>query len=276
MDAVIDRKKYFVDGLELWVERIEPSDFRSIFQQATDFLEQSCGWKLESLDYGGEDHHRFKAASKEELLSQFENQQPGIYFWVLNYDHKRSVWLREESIDRKLTGRYELEIVLYNGYVDSLEIPSAFLNACHQLCQQFIRINPKLTYTMKRMTNSFFPCPPLAQTRIQLQTITHADIAAAYDHPEDFLSTWDTRTDYGDHILLTRGLNKADNLAYKRDLHARQWKLAYAAKPGLTEYYYPNPDQMNSSCTTNFAKVIKPCEPLGTTQPRRQWSSPRS
>ena len=82
------------------------------------------------------------------------------------------------------------------------------------------------------------PFVPLAKTRRPLVIASVADIEAAYERPEDFLSAW-TVEEFGERRLLTRCQDAVSKGEVLREIIDHQWQMARAARSKLTKYAAP-------------------------------------
>ena len=84
------------------------------------------------------------------------------------------------------------------------------------------------------------PHPPLAITPWQMVFVSERSVAGSYDDPRAFWNAgWERREDFASGSLLVRGEFVDDDVAYLERVVPMQWKLARAAKAGLTKYFRP-------------------------------------
>jgi hypothetical protein len=101
---------------------------------------------------------------------------------------------------------------------------------------------PVLRGAISRYSGEYAPIPPYYNSRHMLFVADRADVNAAYEHPDQYWSAWDTQeTLPNDRVLLTKGTEIYDELAYKMAIYPRAWELARDAKPRQTKYEYPDP-----------------------------------
>jgi hypothetical protein len=112
----------------------------------------------------------------------------------------------------------------------SLAAPVAVVRALTGRC-------PVLRANVTRAAPVFAPAPPHAMPGDVLFIAEQAEIACDYVDPRAYWGGWDAMTDLKDgRVLLTRALDVADEVEYKRRTYPATWAMARAARPGLTSY----------------------------------------
>jgi hypothetical protein len=81
------------------------------------------------------------------------------------------------------------------------------------------------------------PEPPLADPSAYAFLVLPEDVAAQYEDPKVYWSSWPIVEDHGPVRLVARALKAASGAAFLREVQDQQWKLARAAKPKRTKYY---------------------------------------
>jgi hypothetical protein len=98
---------------------------------------------------------------------------------------------------------------------------------------------PVVRAHISRTASVFAPAPPHAMPGDVLFIAQRAEIALAYVAPDVYWRAWDSSTDLGrGRVLLTRALDVADEIEYKRRTYPAAWAMARAARPGLTRYHH--------------------------------------
>jgi len=97
--------------------------------------------------------------------------------------------------------------------------------------------------SIERESRGAFCIPELPVTgqKTHVCTATKEDVDEAYDEPQIFWQSWQVDCQVGRRFLLTRALECEDDLAFLKSVSKAQWAMARAVKPGLTEYYDPDP-----------------------------------
>jgi hypothetical protein len=96
---------------------------------------------------------------------------------------------------------------------------------------------PVLRANITRAAPVFAPAPPHAMPGDVLLIVERAEIERDYVNPDAYWSAWDAASALeGGRILLTRALDIADEVEYKRRTYPAAWAMARAARPGLTSY----------------------------------------
>lgn len=84
------------------------------------------------------------------------------------------------------------------------------------------------------------PDVPVAGRTRHVVVTTEAEVAAAYDDPAAFWDAgWDETRVPGGARVLVRAREAAGNGAFLAAVYDAQWRMARAARPGLTRYYAP-------------------------------------
>jgi hypothetical protein len=124
-----------------------------------------------------------------------------------------------------------------------LEIFQKFLKQATQIISQVLQSAKVYRVNLKRTgMRCFAPVCPLVSDDIHIVLTTHAEVEQNYENPEVFWQAgWSSVDEFGDQILLARGLDLVGEIEFKRQIYPHQWDLARAAKPGLCKYYTPNP-----------------------------------
>lgn len=84
------------------------------------------------------------------------------------------------------------------------------------------------------------PYVPLIEEVSHIAFVSGMQVSEAYDDENGFWKAgWDSSNEYGEYTLLTRGLAAANTTEYLAQVLPEQWRMARAAKPGITEYFLP-------------------------------------
>jgi hypothetical protein len=125
---------------------------------------------------------------------------------------------------------------------------SAFLDEASKMAKKLIEVHPEAFIELKRNTSSHFaPEPPLAKAHVYLTTTNRKEVEERYDDSEVFYKSWDKVEDLNGVLICSRALDCATDFEFKRKVYPRQWAMARAAKPKLTQYYMatPSPEEMD-------------------------------
>ena len=105
------------------------------------------------------------------------------------------------------------------------------------------------------------PAVPVIEAISHLTVATKEEVGRHYSRPEVFWELdWQSKEKISEQYLLTRGMKTICGPDYYRIILPQHWQLARAAKPGLTEYYYP---QFLSGEQEIFLEGVSVLEPVG-------------
>lgn len=81
--------------------------------------------------------------------------------------------------------------------------------------------------------SGFAPDPPLAGIGDLMRIVRASEVEAAYEDPDVYWQSWETRRDLGDgRVLVGRAPAIIDELAFKQATYPAQWR--WRARPDLS------------------------------------------
>jgi hypothetical protein len=86
------------------------------------------------------------------------------------------------------------------------------------------------------------PKPPFSDPADHAVLVRPDDIAAAYEDPAVYWSSWSVVEDHGALRFAARALDALSGAQLLREIQDRQWQLARAARPGRTKFFNVNLD----------------------------------
>jgi len=248
-------KHYFPEGLTLNLH-LRQKNIEDVIRQALDALPASGYAPLDKWSLPDQ-RDKYISGSKEtflgEYLAQYESTQSASFY----LEDGTLIGVYKET-----DGSYAFDVAITIGSQLSDQLP-CYLSMCEQVTRCWLKTGDLVDARLRREAGGaeFLPGLPIVGSRTYLIVTDKGSIAEAYEDVDAFMNSgWDTVEQHGDRYLFMRAMQATDSVAFASAVQKQQWRLARAARAGLTDYYMPvvNPEEV-----TVYKDAGNELEPIG-------------